>query len=260
MDPFSFTFSNGVVTGPNYIFDLKPIVASLNDAERAFYRASPSMLIHFVYENWNKTFNPQCIKSGGNYNLGVEWDVACLQQAGTPNLLSTAGVGIIEQIAEWGGKYLSGSFTPGNPPTSGSSTGNPPAGGGSTLIPGQGGSFSCVDHSQASTDMSAECCPGYKKWLYDAKTGIPYDGFMCWSAPFASEGQYAGPSGQGNFCFPGLVNVDGKCSPGSFQPGNLPPGDDFLVDDGPSPFEALKNPWVIGGVLALFLLPLAFKQ
>lgn len=124
---------------------------------------------------------------------------------------------------------------------------------------GQSGSFSCVDHSQASTDMSVECCPGYKKWTYDAKTGTPYDGFMCWSAPFASEGQYAGPGGQGNFCFPGLVNVDGKCSAppaDSSQPGNPPP--DGEVEQ--SPFEFFKNPWVIAGALALLILPFAFKK
>ena len=70
----------------------------------------------------------------------------------------------------------------------------------------------CVGHSQASTDPAAACCPGYTKWGYDANTGIAYNGFMCWTAPCAAEGQFAGPGGQGNNCCAPLVNANGKCT------------------------------------------------
>lgn len=125
MEPFSFSFSNGVVTGPNYSFDLKPIVNGLNEAEQAFYRASPSMLIHFVYENWNKTFFPECIAAGGNLNLGVTWYPGCLVQTGTPDLLTAAGQGILSAVAAWGTAYLGQATTPPvtNPPSGGT---NPP--------------------------------------------------------------------------------------------------------------------------------------
>lgn len=114
MEPFTFGFSNGVVTGPSYSFDLKLIIATLNDAEKAFYRASPSMLIHFVYENWNKQFNPSCIVSGGNLNLGVTWNQQCLIQSGTPNLLTAAGQGILGALSAWGVTYLGTAPTPTN--------------------------------------------------------------------------------------------------------------------------------------------------
>lgn len=70
----------------------------------------------------------------------------------------------------------------------------------------------CVDHGQASTDPSAVCCPGLKKWGFDANTGVAYQGFMCWTASCAGEGQWAGPGGQGNECCTGLVNSQGKCA------------------------------------------------
>ena len=70
----------------------------------------------------------------------------------------------------------------------------------------------CVGHSGSSTDPAAVCCTGYTKWTYDAKNGIPYQGFMCWSASCAEQGQWAGPNGVGNSCCTGLVNTGGICS------------------------------------------------
>ena len=77
----------------------------------------------------------------------------------------------------------------------------------------------CIGHSQASTNPSDVCCAGYTKWGYDAKTGIPYDGFMCWTASCAAEGQFAPPSTSGAGCCTGLVPIGGKCSkPVTTQP------------------------------------------
>ena len=118
MEPFSFTFNNGVVTGPNYTFDLRVPLAADSAAGRDFYRQSPDMLIHFVYEDWNKKFNSACIKAGGNLFLGVTWDTTCLIAAGTANLLSAAGAGILSAVEAWGRAYL-GPATATPPPTNG---------------------------------------------------------------------------------------------------------------------------------------------
>lgn len=69
----------------------------------------------------------------------------------------------------------------------------------------------CIDHGQASTGPTDECCPGNTKWTYDANTGAPYSGFMCWSAICAAAGQWAGPVGVGDHCCTPLVNVGGRC-------------------------------------------------
>ena len=106
MEPFSFTFNDGVVQGPNYSFDLRVPLAADSSAGRDFYRASPAMLIHFVYEDWNKKFNAGSIKAGGNLYLGVTWDTSCLSASGTANLLTTAGLGILSQVEAWGRAYL----------------------------------------------------------------------------------------------------------------------------------------------------------
>lgn len=116
MEPFSFSFSNGVVTGPSFSFDLRAPLAVATAAEKDFYRQSPGMLVHFVYEAWNKQFNPSCILAGGNLYLGVTWDQGCLIASGTPNLLSNAGMAIQTQIAAWGTSYLGTATTP---PTNG---------------------------------------------------------------------------------------------------------------------------------------------
>lgn len=158
MEPFSFSFSNGFVTGPNYSFDLKPIVNALNEAEKAFYRASPQMLISFVYENWNKTFNSQCILAGGQFNLGVTWDQQCLVASGTPNLLSAAGQGILGAVAAWGTAYLGVSIPPtgGSGGSSGGSstgTGNPTGGSGAGA--GNGGDTGTPSGSQDGFGLSS---------------------------------------------------------------------------------------------------------
>lgn len=71
----------------------------------------------------------------------------------------------------------------------------------------------CVGHSGASTNPADVCCAGYTKWNYDANTGIPYQGFMCWTASCAGEGQFAPPlSTSGAGCCTGLVPINGKCS------------------------------------------------
>lgn len=123
MDPFSFTFNDGVVRGPNYSFDLRAPLAADSSAGRDL--ASPAMLIHFVYEDWNKKFNASCIKAGGNLFLGVTWDTSCLSAAGTANLLTTAGLGILSQVEAWGRTYLGTAEPPTTttPPT----TTNPPS-------------------------------------------------------------------------------------------------------------------------------------
>lgn len=133
MEPFSFTFANGIVTGPNFSFSLLPWVCTY----------APEHLIHFVYEAWNKQFNPQCIISGAERSLGVEWNGACLMQTGTPNLLTAAGLAIIPAIVSWAKAYRmancpdtsSGTGTPTGTTTPGTST---PTGGGSgtTTMPG----------------------------------------------------------------------------------------------------------------------------
>lgn len=79
----------------------------------------------------------------------------------------------------------------------------------------------CIDHGQASTGPTDECCPGNSKWTYDANTGAPYSGFMCWSALCAGTGQWAGPVGVGDHCCTPLVNVGGKC--GTATTGNIFP-------------------------------------
>jgi hypothetical protein len=119
MEPFSFSFSNGVVTGPNYSFDLKGPLGQATPAAIDFYRSNPGQLVSYIHDDWNKKFNPQCIISGGNLYLGVEWNVACLQAAGTPNLLSAATSGIQSAVAAWGTAYLGA-------PTGGGGGTNPP--------------------------------------------------------------------------------------------------------------------------------------
>lgn len=47
---------------------------------------------------------------------------------------------------------------------------------------------------------------------------------------------------------------------GSFTPGNPPPPVDDDGGGAPEEMSILKNPWVIGGALSLFLLPLVFKK
>ena len=106
MQPFSFSFNNGVITGPSFTFDLRAPLAVESEAGKDFYRQSPQMLISYVYEAWNKQFNPSCIKAGGNLYLGVTWDSSCLTQSGTANLLTAAGQAILPAIAAWGTSYL----------------------------------------------------------------------------------------------------------------------------------------------------------
>lgn len=135
--PFSFTFSNGVVSGPNFSFDLNGIVSGLNSAEKDFFRGSPGQLVHFVYEAWNKAFNPQCCAPPCSYTLGNTWDSACLTQAGTANQLSAAGVGIMPSIAAWATSVL-GTATPPpaqQPPPATTYTPFPESGGGGGGVP-----------------------------------------------------------------------------------------------------------------------------
>ena len=139
----------------------------------------------------------------------------------------------------------------------------------------------CVGHGQASTNPSDVCCSGYTKWPYDAKTGIAYDGFMCWSANCAAEGQY---SFQGAGCCSGLVSIDGKCSqiqqapdcvtighaPSTTQvccsglrkdaqgicntPSGIPSGSGCTMAEGESIICGIQDMWIYGGVAALVLL------
>lgn len=69
----------------------------------------------------------------------------------------------------------------------------------------------CTPHGGAGTG-TPNCCAGETAWAYDAKTGQPYTGFMCWNAQCAAEGQFAGPGGVGNKCCPPLVNTNGRCA------------------------------------------------
>ncbi len=69
----------------------------------------------------------------------------------------------------------------------------------------------CTPHGGAGSG-TPNCCAGETAWTYDAKTGQPYSGFMCWNAACAAEGQFAGPGGSGNLCCPPLVNVNGRCT------------------------------------------------
>lgn len=69
----------------------------------------------------------------------------------------------------------------------------------------------CIDHGQTGAGAADECCPGNQKWSYDANTGAPYTGFMCWSAICAAQGQWAGPNGVGDHCCSPYVNVGGRC-------------------------------------------------
>lgn len=116
----------------------------------------------------------------------------------------------------------------------------------------------CVGHSEASTDPSASCCPGYIKWNYDANTGVAYQGFMCWTAGCASEGQFAPPSGIGGpGCCSGLVNSNGRCAKpvasggGGGTPITYPPAcKGTIVCD-------LDDMWVYGGIALLGLLALS---
>jgi len=149
VQPFSFTFSNGVVTGPNFSFDLKGIVGGLNDAQKTFYRGNPGMLLDYVYEAWNKQFNANCISAGGSLNLGVTWDVACLTASGTPNLLYAAGQGIVSSVAAWGTSVL------------GAATTTPPATGGGGTTTG-GGTIACTTIGKKPL-VGSVCCTGLVK-------------------------------------------------------------------------------------------------
>lgn len=84
----------------------------------------------------------------------------------------------------------------------------------------------CVDHGQANSGPNQQCCTGLNQWQYDANTGQAYNGFMCWTAPCASAGQYAPPASTGGpGCCPPLVNVNGKCgtaTTGNGGGGNTP--------------------------------------
>lgn len=135
VQPFSFSFSGGVVTGPNFSFDIKGPLSGASPAQKAFFCSNPGMLIDYVYNAWNEQFNPQCKIEGGGWNSG------CLQITGTPNLLSNAGMAIQSQIAEWGKSYLGANCTPqdhtANPPPSG---GAPPPNGDGHYIPPPNGS------------------------------------------------------------------------------------------------------------------------
>lgn len=82
----------------------------------------------------------------------------------------------------------------------------------------------CVDHGQANSGPNQQCCSGLNQWAYDANSGQAYNGFMCWSAPCASAGQYAPPSGVGGpGCCAPLVNVNGKCGTAGSSGGTTTP-------------------------------------
>jgi hypothetical protein len=70
----------------------------------------------------------------------------------------------------------------------------------------------CVDHGQVA--QTGVCCDGFTAWGYDANTQQVYDGFACWNATCAENGQYAPPVGVqgGGQCCSGY-SIGGKCAP-----------------------------------------------
>lgn len=70
---------------------------------------------------------------------------------------------------------------------------------------------SCVDHGVIA--QTGVCCPGLTPWSYDANTNEQYNGFGCWNATCAQEGQY-GPQ-----CCEGLTTINGKCAKPTSSPG-----------------------------------------
>lgn len=147
MAPFSFSFSNGVVSGPNFSFDIKGPLGGASPASKAFFCSNPGMLIDYVYNAWNDQFNPECKIEGGGWNSG------CLQIKGTPNLLSAAGMAIQGQIADWGKSYLGSDCTPqdhtANPPPVYTPPPSSGGGGGTPITPGG----PPIDQSTASPDF-----------------------------------------------------------------------------------------------------------